>query len=215
MRSDVCPLQPSGFEFNFDGGHHILEFESRQSFADELFADGMILPIFHRPPNNPISPPLNPRNRVPLPPPPKPEKKAKRKPVLAQETGARPVSRSFCGFINGHNKKRLAAFFTLPPLLSRSNSTGSVPTPKPSLQKQASAKKMVKSSSFSASSSTSTSSMSGYDHRHHHRWNQKAPSSRKTSPVLNVPSPYIIAATNLFGLSSLLRNGKDKKKIRR
>lgn len=209
----------SDFEFKFDGSR--LEFESSQSFADELFADGMILPIFHGADNlSAITP-----RRIPLPPPPNPEN-AKKEPVmpgLCSRPEARSVSRSyFWGSRRSASfntdKKRLI-FFSLP-LLSRSNSTGSVPSPKPALQKQASIK-MMKSSSFSASSSSSSTSV--YDRP---QWNQKIPSPRKTrhgswnrahrvSPILNVPSPYIIGAANLLGLSSFFCNGKDKKKIRR
>ncbi|KAK4799514.1 hypothetical protein SAY86_024879 [Trapa natans] len=216
MCSFVRPPQPSDFEFNLHGSH--LELESRQSFADELFADGMILPIFHMGAHNMISP-INPtRISLPVPPIPGPPE-------------TRPLPRSFWRFMRSggsttSDRKRQASFLSLQPLLSRSNSADSVPTPKHSLQNQVSVKKMVKSSSFSASSSSSPLSMSGYDG--HHRWNRKTPilprktnhlgpwnQVHKVSPVLNVPSAYIVAAANLFGLGSFFCSGKDKKKIRR
>ncbi|OWM83012.1 uncharacterized protein LOC116188512 [Punica granatum] len=217
----------SDFEFSFDGG---VRFESCQSSADELFADGMILPVFHRADHNAL-PVVAPRRASgSLPPLPVPDNPKKEVAVPKEESsgsspdseGAKPASRYFWGFkriasLSNSDKKGLICPL---PLLSRSNSTGSVPHPKRSLQKQPSVK-MAKSSSFSASSS---SSMSGYGH---HQGMQKPPLSRKTSrgssnngayranPVLKVPSPYIIGTANLFGLGSFFCNGKDKKKIRR
>lgn len=213
----------SDFEFSFDGS---LESESCQSSADELFADGMILPIFHRAGNLSAAAP----RRALLPPLPIPEN-AKREPVSKEEeeegpgscpgSEAKPGLRSLWGFkrsasLSSDRKSLICSL----PLLSRSNSTGSVPNPKRPLQKQPSVK-VAKSSSFS--SPTSSTPVSGHAH---HLWNQKPPLSRKAtshgssnganrvSPVLNVPSPYIIGTTNLFGLSSFFCNGKDKK-IRR
>lgn len=114
--------------------------------------------------------------------------------------------------------------------LSRSNSTGSVPnhTKKNKdkamlLQSAGKHPPMPKSSSTSSSSSASSSSSSStnssynnyYQKPQHPKGYYAGPPyspgrGSRTNSVLNVPPPYI-SNTNLFGLGSLFRNGKDKK----
>ncbi|CAI9761963.1 unnamed protein product [Fraxinus pennsylvanica] len=105
--------------------------------------------------------------------------------------------------------------------LSRSNSTGSTPNPKPSalpkvIQKQNS---MKEPSTRSRNSSTNFS-------QNYSNIAPKRPSLNRSSsksygngvhinPVLNIPPTYIAKGTvTLFGLGSLFCNGKSKKKKR-
>ncbi|KAK4773393.1 hypothetical protein SAY87_028412 [Trapa incisa] len=209
----ICELAGSDFEFSFVSGG--LGKESCQSSADELFADGKILPFFHRASTNILD--VDPR-RAPL-----PRLLVHEKPSLAAEESPeaeKPAPRSLWGFRRSASLRSNIRKGRLP-LLSRSNSTGSVPSQKRPLQKQPSVK-MAKSPSLS---SPSGSSLSSYGR---HPQSQRPPLSRTTSlgssstngvnrvsPVLKVPSPYIMGSANLFGLSSFFSIGKDKKKIRR
>ncbi|KAK4767629.1 hypothetical protein SAY86_015379 [Trapa natans] len=219
----ICESAGSDFEFEFSFAGGDLGSESFQSSADELFQDGMILPFFHRAAAN--LPVVGPRKAA------QPQLPVHEKPSpAAEESPEAPKSatRSIWGFrrstsLGSDIRKGLL------PLLSRSNSTGSVPSQKRPLQKQPSVK-MVKSSSLSSSSSSPSSasnSLSGYGRHVRNPQSQRPPLSRTSSlgssstngvnrvgPVLNIPSPYIIGTTNLFGLSSFFSNGKDKKKIR-
>lgn len=122
---------------------------------------------------------------------------------------------------NSHKK---SSFWSLP-LLSRSNSTGSVPNSKQgsreSQKQNASSKQQKNLTGISASASanaTSAPSFYGYP------LSQKPPLRKnymgsngngiRISPVLNVPVPssHISKGTaNLLGLGSFFRNGKDKK----
>ncbi|XVF50563.1 hypothetical protein PTKIN_Ptkin04bG0111100 [Pterospermum kingtungense] len=197
----------SDFEFNICSN----SFEQQSSSADELFANGMILPV--------KQPAL-----VSLPPRPKlstttPQDSSIIIPVNS-DLEHKSQSNSFWSFkrsssLNCDLKKSLV--FSLP-LLSRSNSTGSVPNPRRSSM----IKDSNKHTSHKLSKVKSSSSSSCCSSCNAYQFPQKPPLKKNSgnsysngvriSPVLNVPPPYISKGTaNLFGLGSFLRNGKDKK----
>lgn len=222
----------SDFEFSIC---HSFDYES--SSADELFANGMILPVQIQQRNNTAAPngtskhegealPSSLPPPIPCPPSDESKKKASIKEIAVPrlDSEEKPVPKSFWGFrrssslnSEGVQKKSLICSF---PLLSRSNSTGSAPNPKKAPQKQPSITWPKSLSSSSSSSSTSSSSSNNVNSRP-----QKPPLKKnshgtyahrvRVSPVLNVPTPSISKGTASFlGLGSFLGNGKDKK-IRR
>ncbi|CAN0902410.1 hypothetical protein LINGRAHAP2_LOCUS21960 [Linum grandiflorum] len=241
------------FEFSVDSRND----QYSSSSADELFADGVILPfhLLHRDAVTFSSsafvsaahrraqsvdqlnllPPLPPQPQqgksaaIAVAPPPDP----------AGDQSSKPT-KSFWGFKrstslnNGDLKKSL--IFSLPPLLSRSKSTGSVPIPKKPSHKNEihhHRKPIPHNHSAKSSSSSSSSSNSAYS------FPQKPPLKKKSSyggggggggggfssssyghnqylngaarisPVLNVPA-ISKGTANLFGLGSILI-GKEKK----
>lgn len=105
-----------------------------------------------------------------------------------------------------------SSFWSLP-LMLRSNSTGSAPSPRQISKenKKHNMQKQLKCSTASASSF------------YMYQLSQKPPLKRNhggsygnngvyTNPVLNVPPPYIGKGTgNLFGITSLFKDKKDKK----
>ncbi|KAL8111068.1 uncharacterized protein LOC141672304 [Apium graveolens] len=105
-----------------------------------------------------------------------------------------------------------SSFWSLP-LMLRSNSTGSAPSPRQVSKenKKQNMQKQLKCSTASASSF------------YMYQLSQKPPLKRNhggsygnngvhTNPVLNVPPPYIGKGTgNLFGITSLFKEKKDKK----
>ncbi|KAI6674216.1 hypothetical protein NL676_002122 [Syzygium grande] len=216
----------SDFEFSI-----CQSFDYESSSADELFANGMILPVQIQQRNNTATPNGTSKNEgeahpssllrpIPYPPSDVTKKKASIKEIAVSslDSEEKPISKSFWGFrrssslnSEGVQKKSLICSF---PLLSRSNSTGSAPNPKKAPQKQPSI-------TLRKSSSTSSSSSSNVNSRP-----QKPPLKKnshgtynghrvRVSPVLNVPTPSISKGTaNFLGLGSFLGNGKDKK-IRR
>ncbi|KAF8022536.1 hypothetical protein BT93_F0144 [Corymbia citriodora subsp. variegata] len=223
----------SDFEFSIS---HSFDYES--SSADELFANGMILPVQFQQRNNTAAPNGNSRHEgealpsllppIPCPPSDESKKKASIKEIAVPslDSEEKPISKSFWGFrrssslnSEGVQKKSLICSF---PLLLRSNSTGSALNPKKAPQKQPPIT-LPKSSSLSSSSSSSTSSSSSSNVNSRP---QKPPLKKnshgtyyghqvRVSPVLNVPTPSISKGTASFlGLGSFLGNGKDKK-IRR
>ncbi|XP_021292277.1 uncharacterized protein LOC110422611 [Herrania umbratica] len=223
-RRDTMLLETcSDFEFN------ICSFEQQSSPADELFANGMILPVRlqerQRVQICELPPPVS------LPPRPKPStagdsKKDSMRQIrpASSESEEKPQSKSFWGFkrsssLNRDIKKSLVCSL---PLLSRSNSTGSAPNPKRSSIKDINKHTSQKLSMTKSSSSSSSSPSSCCSSCNAYQFPQKPPlkknpansygSGVRISPVLNVPPPYISKGTaNLFGLGSFLRNGKDKK----
>ncbi|CAI0400846.1 unnamed protein product [Linum tenue] len=202
------PDQPFEFSVSSNSGD-----QYSSSSADELFADGIILPFHRRHPtssattfncsaahrraqsfDHPKLPPL-----APLPPP------SKKPAAPAPQNQLQPSSssKSFWGFkrsssLNCDLKKTLIC--SLPPLLARSNSTGSVPPiPKKSIQKPI----------ISHKQPSSSNSSSGYVYS----FPQKPPLKRnpgtaRISPVLNVPISK--GTANLFGFGTMLM-GKEKK----
>lgn len=118
---------------------------------------------------------------------------------------------------NSHKK---SSFWSLP-LLSRSNSTGSVPSPKLGLresQKQNGCSKQHKNHTGMSASANSGATFYVYP------LSQKPPlrkhysgsngNGMRISPVLNMPVPSSTISkgtANLLGLGSLFRNGREKK----
>ncbi|XP_061344934.1 uncharacterized protein LOC133290829 [Gastrolobium bilobum] len=195
-----------------------LEFESSYSSADELFSNGVILPMQTQERNT-----TRKHTRYGEPPytrlPPRPctptvdrmKKKSIREvldvnPVYEKKTQSMPLwgfSRSK-SFSCDTNKSLICSS----PPLSRSNSSGSALNPKRMISN-----KQPSSAAKSLSSSCSTLNLYPM---------QKSPSGKSyggsyanglwISPVLNVPTPYISkGSASLFGLGSFLRVGKAKK----
>lgn len=192
-----------------------LEFES--SSADELFSNGVILPIqmqekttarkltHHVESPHPKLPPRPCASSV---------DKVKKETIrelldVNSDNEKKPHSKSFWGFnrsksLNCDTKKNLVCSS---PLLSRSNSTGSVANPKRvSSNKHPSA---AKSSSYSFSTLNMypmQKSPSGKS------YGGSYPNGLRINPVLNVPTPCVSkGSANLLGLGSFLRVGKVKK----
>uniref|UniRef100_A0A2K1Y9B4 Uncharacterized protein n=1 Tax=Populus trichocarpa TaxID=3694 RepID=A0A2K1Y9B4_POPTR len=208
-RRDIKLLDSnSDFEFSICSslGHE-------SSPADELFADGMILPV-QIPERITASKQIHkyesPRKDS-LPPLPFPStngnltKDSMRELMVvnSNQLKEKPQSKSFWGFkrsssLNSDIKRSLCSL----PLLSRSSSTGSVP-----YAKRTTLKDMRKNNSQKQQSASSFV----------YSLPQKPPLKKagsygKISPVFNLPPPYIYKGTaNLFGLGSFLRNGKEKK----
>ncbi|KAL9681315.1 hypothetical protein QQ045_013098 [Rhodiola kirilowii] len=225
-RSDSSLLD-TGFDFEFGISE---SFDQESSSADELFSQGILLPIQLREKDNNLTSkqPLN-----PLPTADQPiaqvtsksaeEAKEEAAPSAHLEPQEKPQSKpSFWSFkrssslsCDGESKKSLLCSLQG---LSRSNSTGSVPNPKKPLQNKDKAINPSKHpplpKSLSTSSSSSSSNSSFYQKAPHPKGyyggSSYGPGGSRLSSVLNVPPPYISNA-NLFGLSSLFRNGKDKK----
>ncbi|KAK7314570.1 hypothetical protein VNO77_33096 [Canavalia gladiata] len=208
-------LQESNSDFEFSTSRSL---ESESSSADELFSNGVILPFQiqnkttarkHSHHVEPHYTKLPPRPCAPS------VDKVKKETIrdlldVSSDHDKRPHSKSLWGFsrsrsLNCDTKKSLV--YSLP-LLSRSNSTGSVANPKRvSSNKQQSA---AKSSSYSCSSTLHFSPMqksaSGKS------YGRSYANGLRISPVLNVPTPCVSkGSANLFGLGSFLRVGKVKK----
>ncbi|XP_027343232.1 uncharacterized protein LOC113855801 [Abrus precatorius] len=225
MKQDVARkdtlLLDSNHEFEFSTSRS-LEFES--SSADELFSNGVILPIQIQQKRNTNTTRKHTRYGEPsytrLPPLPCPSsvdkmKKERIREVANVNSGSYEQKTQFSSFWGFSRSKSLncdikKSLMCSSPPLSRSNSTGSVPTPKRmSSNKHPSAAKPL------SSSSSSCSSLNFYPV-------QKSPSGKcyggsyangvRISPVLNLPTPCISkGSVNLFGLGSFLRVGKAKK----
>ncbi|XWS48288.1 hypothetical protein CRYUN_Cryun13aG0062300 [Craigia yunnanensis] len=227
-RTDTMLLEScSDFEFNICSS----SFEQESSSADELFANGMILPV--RLQEKQVFQKCELPALVSLPPRPKlstaeDSKKESMRQIMPvnSDLEEKPQSKSFWAFkrsssLNCGIKKSLICSL---PLLSRSNSIGSVPNPKRSSIKNSNKHSSQKFSSISMiKSSSSSSSSSCCPSCNAYQFPQKPPlkknhgnsygNSVRISPILNVPPPYISKGTsNLFGLVSFLRNGKDKKR---
>ncbi|CDY40607.1 BnaC06g02230D [Brassica napus] len=198
----------SSFEFhisnNFDPGD--------SSPADEIFADGMILPFHVTPPSTapkrlykyelpPITSSLSPS---PLPPQPLPPKHIEKDTSGANsDSEAEKSSKSFWSFkrsssLNCDLKKSLICSF---PRLTRSNSTGSVTNSKRAMLRD------VNNHRVSPTSSSSSSSVCCNYHfrpqKHTGKKGEAGGGSFSAIPVLSGPST--------FGLGSFLRHSKKKK----
>ncbi|CAN1265479.1 hypothetical protein LINPERPRIM_LOCUS12257 [Linum perenne] len=198
------------FEFSVDSTND----HYPSSTADELFAGGIILPFretvtssfssssafvsaAHRRAQS-----FDKLNLLPPPQKKKPATITTNPPPDAVEDQSSKPSKSFWGFkrstsLNNYDLKK-TLISSLPPLLSRSKSTGSVPVPKKSSQKNEIHHHRKPSSSTSYAYS----------------FPQKPPLKKKNStarisPVLNVPA-ISKGTANLFGLGSILI-GKEKK----
>ncbi|GMQ11332.1 hypothetical protein CsSME_00053994 [Camellia sinensis var. sinensis] len=218
-RSDSSLLD-SNSDFNFFVGDHIQTTE--QSSADELFSGGLIRPMQFVVTNSqqiPISKPksvaiananANANLLPPLP-----------TPMTNSETESKTQSKTFwkvkrSSSLRCDNSNKKSSFWSLPQLL-RSNSTGSVPNSKSTShnhhQKQNSQKQHKNFASKSSSSSSSSSLQKPPLKKNYGGGYGNGGGGVRISPVLNVPPPYISrGTTNLFGLGSLFRNGKDPKK---
>ncbi|XVF53890.1 hypothetical protein PTKIN_Ptkin05aG0136000 [Pterospermum kingtungense] len=191
------------FEFN-------ISFEQQSCSADELFANGMILPVVPAYASLPQRPKLC-----------SSEDTKKESMGRHNDLQEKPQSKSFWGFkrstsLNCEIKKTLICSL---PLLSRSNSTGSVPNPKRSSSMIKDSNKHGSQKLFSTSMKKPSSCCSSCNA---YQFPQKPPlkknhgnsysNSVRISPVLNVPPPYITkGSANFFGFGSFLRSGKDKK----
>ncbi|KAK8714645.1 hypothetical protein V6N13_041996 [Hibiscus sabdariffa] len=181
MLLDSCP------DFEFD----ICCFEQQYSSADELFANGMILPKVVKKCEVPLV--------VSLPPRPKFSKVENSR----REMEEKPLSKSFWSFkrsssLNCDKKKSLICSIQL---LYRSNSSSSVPNPKHWLIKDG--KQHSSSVAYQFPQKPPLKKNNG---------NFAHNNCVRIRPVLNIPPPYIPKGTaNLFGLGSLLGNWKVKK----
>lgn len=237
-RSDTCPLDTS-FDFEF-GICKTLDQESPS--ADELFSQGILLPIQLREKVTPLTKqsidpnPSSDQQEIPI------VKVSTQAAVMEElkenlkeaaplkylESEEKSQSKSsFWSFkrsssLNCDGEYKRTILCSLQGL-SRSNSTGSVP--KKTTQNKDKATITCNSSkhpplpkSSSTSSSSSSTSLSGLYQYHQKSQNSKGyyggssygSGGSRANSVLNVPPPYI-SNTNLFGLGSLFRNGKDKK----
>lgn len=218
QRADSLLLGPdSDFEFSISSS-----FEHESCSADELFSNGVLLPLrvkervvgskeIHSCTPRPVAP------RPPLPGDKSSKKESMKEVMLANsDLEKKHVAKSFWSFsrstsLNSDSKRGLLCSL---PLLSRSNSTGSVPNPKRSPLKDVHKHSSQKQESISMTRFSPSSTKSAVL--------QKPPLKRnyggslnggRITPVLNiVPPPYISKRTeNLFGLGSLLRDRKDKR----
>lgn len=150
-----------------------------------------------------------------------------------QQNNNKIQSKSFwrikrCSSLHCDNKK--TSFWSLP-LLSRSNSTGSVqhntnhPPKSTTKQQNGNSRQQQHSKNNNnvggiSSSSTATFYVYPLSQKPPLRRNYLGPNNGvngvRINPVLNVPSPHISKGTaNLLGLGSFFRNGKDKKIVKK
>lgn len=212
-------------------------FEYESSSADELFFNGVIIPtqnhesfVHSKRTHQRESVPFLPSSLPPLPPVVANEnsKREHTEEFVNSESEKKSRSKSFWGFRRSnsvtYDSRKVGSIFSIP-LLSRSNSTGSVQIPKriplkdvksqsPLLQKQHSVSEGKSKSSFLTSPFSNTAANSYSKLQKGQKKNQGGfyGNSVYVNPILNVPPPYITKETaNIFGLSSLLRGGKEKK----
>lgn len=218
------------FDFSFSDS---FTFEPSSSSADELFSDGLIRPLqleekfVTTSKLTPLLPTLSQHSSTNDDP-----SLSKETDVVAMST-ANPtttnvvesseqknqnqnksfwkINRSSSVHVDDDSYKK-SSFWSLP-LMLRSNSTGSAPSPRQISKenKKHNMQKQLKCSTASASSF------------YMYQLSQKPPIKRNhggsygnngvyTNPVLNVPPPYIGKGTgNLFGITSLFKEKKDKK----
>ncbi|XP_019189718.1 PREDICTED: uncharacterized protein LOC109184125 [Ipomoea nil] len=182
---DHCPYRSeSNSDFHFC---NIFETETETSCAGEIFSNGFLLPL-HQKPQASSSP----------------SKKDDDNEASKVKSQSRPFWRirrsSSLHCENSQKRGSSWSFHSLP----RSSSTGS---------------KQTKKKTPSSSSSSSSPSVHFYEFP---LSSQKPPlrtnhgnGAVRINPVLNVPPPSCISMgnTNLFGLGSLFKTGKDNKKI--
>lgn len=211
LKHEAPLLLDSNPDFEFSTSNSI---GIESSSADELFSNGVILPMQIQERSTTkkhvhcVEPPY-----TKLPPRVDKMKKETIKELLdvSSDHEKKLHSKSFWGFsrsksLNCDTKKSLVCSL---PLLSRSNSTGSVSNPK-RMSSNKQPYSAAKSSSSSLHSSCSTLNLYPM---------QKSPSGKSYGGsygnglrILNVPTPYVSkGSTNLFGLGSFLRVGKAKK----
>ncbi|KAL1556639.1 hypothetical protein AAHA92_12233 [Salvia divinorum] len=178
------------------------------SSADELFANGKILPIpVQTAPPTQIAP--NPNIN---------HKNSKNKRLVEflsanEEEEGKPISKSFWQFRRSSsvNCDRGGGLLRSLQFLTRSNSTGSVPYPKPSVL----AKVMQKQNSLREAPINRPSSAANNQYYHYNKPSLGKSSSRsygngvRIIPVLNIAPNYTVS---LFGIGSLFSTKKSKKK---
>ncbi|KAK7266809.1 hypothetical protein RIF29_19465 [Crotalaria pallida] len=220
-QSDVIPVERHPLRSNSSGLNSSIDFDfcvqeslelDQSSSADELFSDGIILPIEIKKKKNL---PLKQTGQPPLPTTPhantsKKEIRTKEIKDLNDDVDEKQISNSksfwrfkrssSCG--SGYGR-RLCPL----PLLSRSNSTGSTsPTSSvkkmPLYSKEGPNIKQNRPSQFFGPNNHQKPPLK----KSHHRTNV-GNNSIRVSPVLNVPP-----ANNLFGLGSIFSSNKSKKK---
>ncbi|KAJ4707081.1 Membrane-associated kinase regulator [Melia azedarach] len=220
-QSDIVPVEKHPFRSNSTGIDFDFcvrkSFDQESSSADELFLDGKILPTEVKKKNKKNIPEKDtsdqsaPRALTPLP---KEESLKGSSKIMRDEAGEddleeKQSSKSFWKFKRSSSLNCGSSYgrslCPLPPLLSRSNSTGSASNDKRAAlskdsHKENSQKPASIKSSHSSSSSTSylkpplKKSYGSYGNGIH------------VNPVLNVPSG------NLFGLGSIFSKDKNRKK---
>ncbi|KAK4280793.1 hypothetical protein QN277_012368 [Acacia crassicarpa] len=188
----------SEFEFEFNNTRNSVHSES--SSADELFSNGIILPIqIQNQPTTKKHTLAGEPSYSRLPPRPCSSPVEKTKKQSTKESH----SRSFWGFgrsksMNCDTKKSL---FSSSSSLPRSNSTGTATNPKGTNSRDY-GKNHGGSSPYPVQKSGSGKGYGGSYYG----------DGLRVSPVLNIPTPYISKGTaNLFNLGSFLRVGKAKK----
>ncbi|BAT72772.1 hypothetical protein LR48_Vigan847s001300 [Vigna angularis] len=209
-------LLGSNHDFEFSTGRRSLEFES--SSADELFSNGVMLPVQMQQKRNTTRKHTlygeAPYTRLPPLPCSPIMKKDSIREVVNENGGCcekKTQSNSFWGF--GRSKSLSCdgkkSFMSYSPPLSRSNSTGSVPLPKrvSSSRQHSAAKPLSSSTSSTLNLYPVQRSRSGKSY-----YGGSYANGLWISPVLNLPTPCISkASASLFGLGSFLRVGRAKK----
>ncbi|XP_035541643.1 uncharacterized protein LOC109010678 [Juglans regia] len=223
-RRDSSLLDPdSEFEFSIS-----CSFEHESCSADEIFSNGVLLPFQVKDkvivsPKEIRTSSCEPRPSAQLPPLPceNSSKKQSVKELLLRNSDnleKKQAFKSFWGFrrsssLNSDCKRSM--LFSLP-LLSRSNSIGSVPNPKRTTSKDVHKHNSQKQGSISMprfSSSSPASAILQQKPLLKKNYGGSFNGTARISPVLNiVPPSYISKRTeNLFGLGSFLRDRKDKR----
>ncbi|PSR89067.1 Membrane-associated kinase regulator [Actinidia chinensis var. chinensis] len=208
----------SNSDFNFCVGNKSNHTEPCS--ADELFSGGLILPLqiqerfvaSQRISPRKSSPLAIDPTLFPLPAPPNPvPSKQETETNLENKSKQAQNPKSFWGIkrstsLHGYNTPKKGSFWSFP-LLLRSNSTGSVPNSKPGLKQNSNKQRNL----MTSSSSSSVPNKPPLKKKIYGGYYGNM-SAVRINPVLNVTPPYISrGTTNLFGLGSLFRNGKDKK----
>ncbi|KAF9677361.1 hypothetical protein SADUNF_Sadunf08G0099700 [Salix dunnii] len=212
-------LLDSDFDFCF-GNNFVQELSS----ADELFSNGKILPVEIKKHiisskdtdelKSLISQPQRNSSETTE------KKQLKEFLSMSLDADEKPASKSFWQFKRSNSlncdSTRSKGLIRSLHFLSRSNSTGSAPSPpkQAMLSKETQKPQLRKQASVPSRKSSVPSSAAFYSYNSQ----QKPPLLRKCgshgngvriSPVLNIPPPYISRGTfNLFGFGSLFCNGK-------
>lgn len=225
-RSDALLLNSStDFDFCIDRS-----FPQEISSADELFANGRILPVEIKKINPPKQAPRK-NNELR-------DENTKKKRLIeflstsfeADEEEEKPMAKTFWQFrrsssVNSDGKSMANGLIGRSiQFLTRSNSTGSVPNPKPSgVSKVMRKQQSLKESSINRRNSSASAFNHYYPYNNSN--NSKKPFLRTSSsrsygngvriinPVLNIPPTYIAKGTvSLFGIGSFFCSKKSKKK---
>ncbi|KAJ6318330.1 hypothetical protein OIU76_013796 [Salix suchowensis] len=217
-------LLDSDFDFCF-GNSFVQELSS----ADELFSNGKILPVEIK--KNVISSKDTDQLKSPISQPQRNSSETTEKKQLKEflsmslDADEKPASKSFWQFKRSNSlncdSTRTKGLIRSLHFLSRSNSTGSAPSPpkQAMLSKETQKPQLRKQASVPSRRSSVPSSAAFYSYNSQ----QKPPLLRKcgshgsgvrVSPVLNIPPPYISGGTvNLFGFGSLFCNENSSEEM--